>query len=131
MHLLGVLRPITPTAAIIRLVGIAGIAVLTLWPVTGVAKEEACAQDIKRLCKDMQPGGGRIAKCLKEHEAELSSECKSHFTAAQKGEGPCKEDWEKFCKGVELGGGRVMKCLKEHEAELSPACKAQGAKAGK
>jgi hypothetical protein len=115
----------------IAIAGIAGVAVLTLWPVTGSAKEEACAQDIKRLCKDTQPGAGRIVKCLKEHEAELSSECKSHFTAAQKGEGPCKEDREKFCKGVELGGGRVMKCLKQHEAELSASCKAQGAKAGK
>ncbi|MBI1815719.1 MAG: hypothetical protein HYR72_12115 [Deltaproteobacteria bacterium] len=128
MHPLRVLRHITPTAAII---GLAGIAVLTLWPVTGWAREEACAQDIKRLCKDTQAGAGRIVKCLKEHEAELSTECKSHFTAAQKGEGPCKEDREKFCKGVELGGGRVMKCLKQHEAELSAGCKAQGAKVPK
>jgi hypothetical protein len=37
--------------------------------------KEACAQDIENICKDVQPGGGRIARCLKENKEEISPEC--------------------------------------------------------
>ena len=36
-----------------------------------------CAGDIAKFCKDVQPGHGRILKCLKGHENELSPDCKS------------------------------------------------------
>ena len=35
----------------------------------------ACRPDVQRLCRDVQPGGGRIVACLKQHRAELSGEC--------------------------------------------------------
>lgn len=38
--------------------------------------KEACAQDIESICKDVQPGGGRIAKCLKENKEKISPECR-------------------------------------------------------
>lgn len=38
---------------------------------------EACKADVEKFCKDTKPGAGRVIKCLKEHEAELSSECKA------------------------------------------------------
>lgn len=41
------------------------------------AGENPCKADIEKFCKDVQPGEGRIVKCLKEHEAELSVECKA------------------------------------------------------
>jgi hypothetical protein len=36
----------------------------------------ACAEDAQRLCAGVQPGGGRIVACLKEHKDELSDQCK-------------------------------------------------------
>ena len=39
-------------------------------------EEHPCKEDIKKFCADVKPGEGRIAKCLKEHKAELSTECK-------------------------------------------------------
>ncbi|MFO1058567.1 MAG: cysteine rich repeat-containing protein, partial [Dongiaceae bacterium] len=35
----------------------------------------ACAADAEKLCKGVQPGGGRIQACLKQHSAELSPAC--------------------------------------------------------
>jgi hypothetical protein len=36
----------------------------------------ACAEDAQKLCARVQPGGGRIVACLKEHKDSLSDRCK-------------------------------------------------------
>ncbi len=35
-----------------------------------------CTEDAQRLCAGVQPGGGRILACLKEHKDQLSDTCK-------------------------------------------------------
>jgi Cysteine rich repeat len=94
-----------------------------------------CAEDAKKFCPGMQPGGGHIAKCMKEHEAELSPACQSRIAAAKQRmeqvKEECKGDAEKFCKGVKPGQGRILSCLKSHQSELAPACAAEFNRAGK
>jgi hypothetical protein len=34
-----------------------------------------CKADYERLCPGVQPGGGRIIACLKEHKMEVSVGC--------------------------------------------------------
>lgn len=41
----------------------------------------ACGEDAKRHCKGTMPGGGRIIKCLREHDSELTAECRQAMTA--------------------------------------------------
>lgn len=36
----------------------------------------ACKADVEKLCPGIQPGGGRIAGCLKQNEAQVSAACK-------------------------------------------------------
>ena len=43
------------------------------------AFEVACQQDSDKYCKDVQPGQGRKIKCLKDNEANLSSDCKAQM----------------------------------------------------
>ena len=38
---------------------------------------QACQDDIMAFCSGVQPGGGRIAQCLKANKAWLSLECKA------------------------------------------------------
>lgn len=95
-----------------------------------------CAEDMAKFCKDVQPGGGRILKCMKEHENELSPACKQHVVEmkvkAGEAKEACQDDVMKFCKDVQPGGGRILKCLKEHENELSPECKSKmGSRSGR
>jgi hypothetical protein len=34
-----------------------------------------CRADLARLCPGVEPGGGRIVRCLKEHKMEMSVGC--------------------------------------------------------
>jgi hypothetical protein len=40
---------------------------------------EACKGDIRKYCKGMHPGSGKLAKCLKENQSRLSPACKEAF----------------------------------------------------
>jgi hypothetical protein len=46
------------------------------WKKRLMEAQQACAGDVKNFCKDVQPGGGRVLKCLREHTKELSSACR-------------------------------------------------------
>lgn len=86
-----------------------------------------CAEDAAKFCKGVQQGEGRIAKCMKEHENELSPACKQNIAKAKERvkefAEACKADSEKNCKDVKPGGGRILRCLKQHEDTLSSECK--------
>jgi Cysteine rich repeat len=107
---------------------VAGIFCLSL--AAGVSAEEVdrpCAADVKKLCKDVQPGEGRIAQCMKEHEKELSPGCKENIkklkAKAKEVADACKGDAKRLCPDVKPGEGRILRCLKQHESDLSSACK--------
>jgi hypothetical protein len=44
---------------------------------------EACRADVERLCKGVEPGGGRIRECLRAHQSELSDGCKAAIAEAR------------------------------------------------
>ena len=44
-----------------------------------------CASDMQKLCAGVQPGGGRIVACLKQHQAEVSDGCKLAIAKAMQG----------------------------------------------
>ncbi|TGK28236.1 hypothetical protein EHQ12_12780 [Leptospira gomenensis] len=37
---------------------------------------EACSEDRSKYCAFVIPGGGRILKCLMDHESSLSNSCR-------------------------------------------------------
>lgn len=107
-------------------------AVAALFTTAG-AQQGACKEDVEKLCKDVQPGEGRILECLKTHEKEVSPKCSAHVKQVRqelkKVSNACEPDMEKFCWETPMGKGGIAKCLKQHSAELSPGCKAAVAKA--
>ena len=97
---------------------------LTASPAKAEQGQGPCADDLQKFCKDVQPGGGRIAACLKEHEKDLSPVCKRQIAEVKKQvhefQEACEDDVMKLCAGIRPGGGRIFRCLKQHESELSP-----------
>ena len=46
------------------------------------AARVTCDADIQTLCAGVQPGGGRILACLKEHKDQVSDACKMAIVKA-------------------------------------------------
>jgi hypothetical protein len=55
---------------------LAVIAAPTFAHAQGGPMQGACKADIQSLCGSVQPGGGRIRDCMREHRAQLSAACK-------------------------------------------------------
>ncbi len=45
--------------------------------------DKACAEDIHTYCSGVQPGGGRVAACLKQNLGSLSFSCKVKLAEAR------------------------------------------------
>jgi len=118
--------------------GLPLLAALVFLPAGPIRTQElgtgACRADAEKLCKDVQPGDGRMARCLKQHEASVSAECKEAMAQArQKMQAlreACRADAKQYCRGVKSGHGRMLTCLKQNEAKLSSGCRTamQGAR---
>ena len=58
------------------------LAVLVLLLAAAAAKaqtltpRQACAEDYRRYCSSVQPGGGRVIACLKENAPKLTPGCR-------------------------------------------------------
>jgi len=48
----------------------------------GAKPREACRADVERLCKGIEPGGGRLRECLKAHRSAFSQECRAALRSA-------------------------------------------------
>jgi hypothetical protein len=87
-----------------------------------------CDSDVAKFCKDVQPGGGGIIQCLKDHKNDVSAGCKEDLSKMPMNPAAfmeaCRDNVLKFCKDIKPGEGRIVQCLKGHENELSPQCKA-------
>ena len=93
----------------------------------------ACRDDADKLCPGVQPGGGRIVKCLSVHDYELSPRCQTEIArigAAREKVSElkrlCQADVQRVCRGLEGRAGDLLTCLQANQAELSSECRSAG-----
>ena len=95
--------------------------------------EASCGGDIKKYCKTVTPGEGRILYCMQAHEDKISPECAFVLTdvalQAQTTVGhlreavdSCQGDIDKFCAKTQPGQGRLAACLAANKASVSKSC---------
>ncbi len=87
----------------------AGLGLALALPAAAEKGKGPCAEDAAKFCKNVKPGEGRVAACLKEHEKDLSQACRDRrVLAAERKANRGGKAWEKGSRG---GGGT---CLREY-----------------
>jgi hypothetical protein len=101
--------------------------------------ESACAKDIKKYCRDVTPGEGRMIYCMQAHEDKISPKCafelgesaasvQSTADALKDGVIACKAEITGVCGKTVPGQGRLATCLMANKSTASDGCKAAIAK---
>ena len=95
--------------------------------------ENSCAPDIKKYCKDVTPGEGRIIYCMQAHEDKISPKCayelgetaesvQATSDLLKDGVIACKAEIADVCGKIQPGQGRVAACLIANKATASKDC---------
>lgn len=99
-----------------------------VFPSSAHAQDPPCTDEIRTLCAEVQPGGGRILQCLKANEAKLSPACTKRVSdlqgAASGPLGACRDDWAALCYHPKASTDRqsMLQCLQANRAKVSPGC---------
>jgi hypothetical protein len=100
-----------------------------------VAKlESACARDIRKYCRDVTPGEGRMIYCMQAHEDKISVKCAFELgeaaTSVQNSADAlkdaiiaCKAEITGVCGKTVPGQGRIAACLMANRSTASDGCK--------
>ena len=95
--------------------------------------EAACGTDIRRYCRTVTPGEGRLLYCMQAHEDKISPRCAfvlsdvalqaqtttDHLRAALNA---CQSDIDKLCATTQPGQGRIAACLAANKTSVSKNC---------
>ena len=99
-----------------------------------VAKlESACAKDIKKYCRNVTPGEGRMIYCMQAYEDKISPKCVfeleeaatsvlSAADALKEGVIACKAEITGVCGKIQPGQGRIAACLLANKSTASTGC---------
>ena len=95
--------------------------------------ENACASDIKKYCKSVTPGEGRMIHCMQAHEDKIKPKCAYELTETagsvqatsdllRDGVIACKAEIAGVCGKTQPGQGRIAACLIENKSTASKGC---------
>jgi outer membrane protein OmpA-like peptidoglycan-associated protein len=101
----------------------------------------ACGNDIDKICKKVDLGGGRVQQCLEQNQASVSANCKATIgnlrIQLQKRAAAraavmriCDADIRRLCAGIQPGDANLMECFSAAKRNVSARCRAAIADAG-
>ena len=95
--------------------------------------QRVCVRDIKKYCKTVTPGEGRVIYCLQAYEDKINPECTfeledslSKVQASTDGLknaiAACKAEIAGVCGKIVPGQGRIAACLSANKSTASKDC---------
>src|SRR6267378_3517035 len=95
--------------------------------------ESACAKDIKKYCRTVTPGEGRMIYCMQAHEDKISIKCafelgeaatsvQTTADALKDAVIACKAEISGVCGKILPGQGRIAACLLSNKSTASAGC---------
>ena len=92
-----------------------------------------CANDIKKYCKTVTPGEGRLIYCMQAHEDKISVKCAFELgdaaanlhaasDALKEAVIACKAEIGGVCGKTAPGSGRIAACLIANKSTASAGC---------
>lgn len=95
--------------------------------------EAACARDMKKYCRTVTPGEGRMIYCMQAHEDKISVKCafelgeaatnvQTTADALKEGVIACKAEINGVCGKTVPGQGRIAACLLANKSTASSGC---------
>jgi hypothetical protein len=86
-----------------------------------------CAEELRSMCKGIEPGDGRVLSCLRARWGDLSQACRDRLdrtaSAAEYKILTCEPELFRFCSDVPAQRDATLACLAAHLDELAPACR--------
>ena len=83
------------------------------------ALAQACRDDHGKFCASVRLGGGRIADCLKQHEADLAPACRKVLGTIV----ACSNEARQIC-GADAEANALRECARARSREFSETCRA-------
>jgi hypothetical protein len=121
------LATVTAMEDSVKALALTAVVILGLQAAPAMARQDALAQacvaDVNALCKGVEPGEGRVARCLQERFSETSPECRRGLVKAALVTEACRADRRAICAGIPPGGGRVTACLSANLSRLGDTCR--------
>lgn len=90
-----------------------------------------CREEMRKLCGDIEPGGGQFRDCLARHRELMPAACQQsveeRIGRVARGEArvilsACQSDLRRWCPNIPVRGAPIIRCLREHAPELSRRC---------
>ena len=91
---------------------------------------QSCGKEIKRSCKGVAAGDGRLLACLYSREKSLSAGCRTavsamldrlnrSYAALSEAQRLCEPDVKRFCNGMVAGDGNLVGCLAKARSRVA------------
>jgi hypothetical protein len=88
-----------------------------------------CDETVTEYCKEVTPGGGRIMKCLNDHEEDQSISCKDWIEEQNKSlhelNDACTKEIFAVCNFPSPDNLRILRCLEGNYQGLSMDCRSK------
>lgn len=98
---------------------------LTALPVTA-DQNRPCAEDMKKYCTGITPGGSRLLKCYEEQKKNMSPECVAWAELLKKNAAEvktaCSAEIDASCNFSKGDPLQMIDCIQANYTRLSPRC---------